>query len=111
MDARRNQVYTGVFRCENETLKTVIKQCAMSIDDLTDYLNEENEEVIFIGDGIPVFKQTIDEKLTTRHFYARQQLSRQRATTIGAIAWDMYRADYYPCFISSFFMSTFSSKY
>ena len=92
MDARRNQVYTGVFRCENDTLETVIKQCAMSIDDLTDYLNEENEEVIFIGDGIPVFKQTIDEKLTTRHFYARQQLSRQRAATIGAIAWDMYIA-------------------
>ena len=56
MDARRNQVYTGVFRCENDTLETVIKQSAMSIDDLTDYLNEENEEVIFIGDGIPVFK-------------------------------------------------------
>lgn len=92
MDARRNQVYTGVFRCENDTLETVMKQCAMSIDDLTDYLNERNEEVIFIGDGIPVFKQTIDEKLTTRHFYARQQLSRQRAATIGAIAWDMYRA-------------------
>jgi len=92
MDARRNQVYTGVFRCENDTLETVMKQCAMSIDDLTDYLNERNEEVIFIGDGIPAFKQIIDEKLTAGHFYARQQLSRQRATTIGAIAWDMYRA-------------------
>ena len=56
------------------------------------YLNERNEEVIFIGDGIPAFKQIIDEKLTAGHFYARQQLSRQRATTIGAIAWDMYRA-------------------
>lgn len=91
MDARRNQVYTGVFRCESETLETVMEQCAMSIEDLIRFLNEKKEEVIFIGDGIPAFENIIDEKIKIKHFYAKQHLGRQRAASIGAVAWEMFK--------------------
>lgn len=91
MDARRNQVYTGIYRCPEEELQIVVKPCALSIDELIDKLNELNEEVVFIGDGIPVFKEKTDETLAVKHFYAKQHQGRQRSSTIGAIAWNMYK--------------------
>ena len=39
MDARRNQVYTGIYRFENHKLVTLEDQMAVSITDLLDKLN------------------------------------------------------------------------
>ena len=61
MDARRHQVYTGIFRCKETTLEAVMPSNAMALEDLLSELNKLGEEVVFIGDGIPVFKDEIDK--------------------------------------------------
>jgi tRNA threonylcarbamoyladenosine biosynthesis protein TsaB len=63
MDARRHQVYTGIFRCKETTLEAVMPSNAMALEDLLSELNKLGEEVVFIGDGIPVFKDEIDKGL------------------------------------------------
>ena len=83
MDARRNQTYTGLYLFEKEQFNIIMPQCAVSIDELLEKINEIGKSVIFVGDGIPVFKDYIDEKISVEHFYAPALMNRQRA---GAVA-------------------------
>ncbi len=71
MDARREQVYTATFKWENDTLITVNNDRAMALDEL---LDEINENVIFLGDGVPVFKEKIAERLGDKAHFAPANL-------------------------------------
>ena len=44
MDARRHQVYTGIFRCKETTLEAVMPSNAMALEDLLSELNKLGEE-------------------------------------------------------------------
>ncbi|MBQ2100976.1 MAG: tRNA (adenosine(37)-N6)-threonylcarbamoyltransferase complex dimerization subunit type 1 TsaB, partial [Lachnospiraceae bacterium] len=63
MDARRNQVYTGIyeFTAKNE-LKSVMDQSAMDIHDLLRELERINKKVIFLGDGVAVYRGVIESE-------------------------------------------------
>lgn len=63
MDARRNQVYTGVYAFDDRTLKVLKPQMAVSVEELTEMLNEMGQEVLFLGDGVPVYQKLIDERM------------------------------------------------
>jgi len=84
MDARRNQVYTGIYRFSEGRLVTVEDQMALGIDELLEKLNELGEPVIFLGDGVPVHEEAIRKGLTIPPVFAPAHLSRQRA---GAVAY------------------------
>lgn len=83
MDARRNQTYTGIYRFEDGMLKIIHEQCAVGIDEIVNVINRIGEPVVFLGDGVPVFHNYIEENLTVRHSYAPAHMNRQRA---GAVA-------------------------
>lgn len=85
MDARRKQVYTGIYRYEDHKLATVKDQMAVGIEELLSMLNEMQEPVTFLGDGVPVFKDIIAEKLNVPYSFAPAHLSRQRAGAVGAL--------------------------
>lgn len=88
MDARRNQVYTGVYRWEANEFKVVEEQMAVGIDELIEKLNGYSEDVIFLGDGVPVFQDMIKEQLGARAVFAPAHMMRQRAGAVGARALD-----------------------
>lgn len=95
MDARRSQVYTGTYRFENGKLVTLKEQRAMSIEDLIAELNESDEIITFLGDGVAVYKDVIDEKLAAKHFYAPAHLSRQRAGAVAFLGMQLYEEGRY----------------
>lgn len=84
MDARRNQVYTGIYRFR-ESFEIVHGQDAMDIDELIGILNSMREPVIFLGDGVPVFRSRIEETLTVRALFAPAHVNRQRASAVAAL--------------------------
>lgn len=90
LDARRNQVYTGVYQFENGQLITVMEQDAMSIDELVEYLNQLGKEVIFVGDGIPVYKAFIEEHLKVKFLFAPAGFNRQRASSVATLGARLY---------------------
>ncbi len=91
MDARRNQVYTGIYEFNEENeLVTIMPQCAMAVSDLMDKLNEMGRKVTFLGDGVPVFRKTISETLNAAYAFAPAHMSRQRAGAVGALAEKYY---------------------
>lgn len=96
MDARRNQVYTGIYKNDTK-LEVKAASMAVSIDELFEILKEtgakENvERAIFLGDGVPVFREYIDEKLTMKHYFAPLNLNRQRASNIAMLGMEMMKA-------------------
>ena len=59
MDARRGQVYTGIYKFEETEMKTIKPQCIMMIDELIKELDTIKESVMFLGDGVDVHNQLI----------------------------------------------------
>lgn len=84
MDARRNQVYTGLYYVEDK-LTAVKEQCAMDMHQLIRELNDRGEKVIFLGDGVPVFQDAIQKEIKVPCAFAPAQSSRQRAASVAAL--------------------------
>lgn len=84
MDAKRNQVYTGIYRME-KGMETVKEQCAMDMHCLTEELNGLGEPVIFLGDGVPVYERIIREEMKVPFSFAPAHQSRQRAASVAAL--------------------------
>ena len=91
MDARRGQVYTGIYKFEETEMKTIKPQCIMMIDELIKELDTIKESVMFFGDGVDVHKQLIDDIMDTKHYYAPASMNRHKASTLGTIAEIYYK--------------------
>lgn len=94
MDARRNQTYTGLYEFEKKgeayEMRCVRQQCAVDIAEILFAINELGREVIFLGDGVPVFRDTIREQITVPYSFAPNTCNRQRAAVIGWLAGKLY---------------------
>lgn len=89
MDARRNQVYTGIYEFERENntyiLHAVKEQCAADINEVIATLNTLDKEVVFLGDGVAVYGQTIRENMKVPFTFAPAGNNRQRAASVAAL--------------------------
>ncbi len=86
MDARRNQVYTGLYEFDEKGMHVILEQCAVSIDEIIEEINRQNRPVVFLGDGVPVFRAVIQEKCKTVYSFAPAHLNKQRAAAVAALA-------------------------
>jgi len=91
MDARRNQVYTGIYRWTEEELQIIENQMAIGINELLAKLQTLGEKVLFLGDGVPVFRGTIQQAIGECASFARPHMLRQRAGAVAARAMEYYR--------------------
>lgn len=93
MDARRNQVYTGIYEFGGDInpegtypLITIEEQSALDINDIADKLNLLGREVCLLGDGVPVFRDVLSKLLTVPYSFAPAHMNRQSAAALGALA-------------------------
>lgn len=91
MDARRKQVYTGIYRFTDHQLKVVEDQMAVSMETVIEKLNQYGEAVTFLGDGVPVFHEFIAEKMTVPYSFAPAHVNKQRAAAVAALGEIYYR--------------------
>lgn len=85
MDARRNQVYTGIYQMQDGRLFCLKEQTAEDILEVVDRLNKLGQKVTFLGDGVPVHKAVLEEKLTVPFQIAPSHLNRQSAAAVAAL--------------------------
>ena len=83
MDARRSQVYTGIYEFQGNTLKVLEDQMAVPVEEVLEKLNQTGREVILAGDGVPAYLELIERNLKVPYLLAPAHLNRQRA---GAVA-------------------------
>jgi tRNA A37 threonylcarbamoyladenosine modification protein TsaB len=91
MDARRNQVYTGLYRFEGENFRILQEQTPMAVADLAEQLNQRGEKVVFLGDGVPVYRELLAELLKVPYQVAPAHLNRQRASAVAVLAMQYVR--------------------
>lgn len=91
MDARRNQVYTGIYRWENGAFGILHPQMAVGMEELLEQLSAYTENIIFLGDGVLVFREQICSRLGGQAFFAPAHALRQRAGAVGARAIEYMR--------------------
>lgn len=84
MDAKRRQVYTGLYRLE-KGMDVVKKQCAMDAGELAGELNALGEPVVFLGDGVPVYRELLEEQLKVPFRFAPPQMNRQRGACVASL--------------------------
>ena len=97
MDARRNQVYTGLYTFSSkagekpdsnlvEPVFQVMKmQMAVSVEELIRRLNNYARPVVFLGDGVPVYQEMLSKGLKVPYSFAPSYMNRQRAAVVGAL--------------------------
>lgn len=90
MDARRGQVYTGIYSFENNVMKTLLGSSAMAVEEVIEKLNEIDRPIVFTGDGIPVYRDIIDEKLSAEHSFAVPGMNRQRASSVAVLGAELF---------------------
>ncbi len=102
MDARRSQVYTGIYTFipekENEqqkeisyNMKTVLNQSAISVEEIAEKLNEIGKTAVLLGDGIPVYRDKLEELLKIDYVIAPAHANRQRAAALAVLGSDYFR--------------------
>ena len=89
MDARRTQVYTGIYK-NNDTFEIIKKQDIVLIKDITEELNNIGKPVLLLGDGAQVNKAYLEENLTVPYLFAPLNLNRSKAASVGALGVKMY---------------------
>ncbi len=92
MDARRDQVYTGLYEYKDGKLVVLKDQMAVGVEELGEIVRPYQRPVAFLGDGVPVFGDRLKNEILpdlTLHF-APANLNLQRAASVGALAFDYY---------------------
>ena len=92
MDARRNQVYTGIYRFEQE-FEIVEEQMAIAVQELIEKLNAYGEKVTFLGDGVPVYAKQLEEGLKVPYSFAPAHVNRQSAAAVGTLGMRYFAED------------------
>lgn len=92
MDARRNQVYTGLYEFTGFQMHVVLEQCAVGIDEIVARINAAGRAVTFLGDGVLVHTPYIKEHCSVPYAFAPAHLNKQRAASSAVLAMEYYRA-------------------
>ena len=105
MDARREQVYTGIYAFEKKEnsgsteglrepdsyiMKEILSDRPVSVTEIAQHCNELDREVIFLGDGVPVYGEKLKELMKVPYQLAPAHMNRQRAAAFGVLAFDWY---------------------
>ena len=86
MDARRKQVYHGLFRVDGDRIERLCEDKAIAIEELLSGL-PNGEEIILVGDGAELVYQSAEEPAVK---LAPPNLRYQRASSVALAAVETY---------------------
>jgi len=66
-------------------MQVVEPQCAVGIDEMIEKVNQKNHAVVFLGDGVPVFRSFIEENCRVPFSFAPAHLNKQRAAAVASL--------------------------
>lgn len=105
IDARRNQVYTGLYRVKGN-VEVVLEQQPMDIHELIEYINDYSkklaeseggpiEGVTFLGDGVAIYQDVIWDEIDVPCKMAPAIMNRQRGASIASYGELLYKEGKY----------------
>lgn len=91
MDARRSQVYTALFRMEQGRLTRLTEDQAISVEELGNLMQKEENLKIMVGDGGTLCYNELQSRVSNL-ILMPEHLRMQRASGTALVAWDRLSA-------------------
>ena len=66
-------------------MEVLKEQCAVGIDEIISIVNQFEQPVTFLGDGVPVFQEYIAENCSVPYTFAPAHVNKQRAGAVAAL--------------------------
>ncbi|MCI8363471.1 MAG: tRNA (adenosine(37)-N6)-threonylcarbamoyltransferase complex dimerization subunit type 1 TsaB [Eubacterium sp.] len=85
MDARRNQVYFGIYRITEGLPEVLLEPGAAAIEEAVACASRIREEIIYIGDGVPVFEDRIRQLSQSGLRFMEPVNCYQRGASVAAV--------------------------
>ncbi|SCG81967.1 peptidase M22 glycoprotease [Proteiniborus sp. DW1] len=86
MDARRDRVFTGIYKWTNGNLHIIKEQAALEVKELIDILKERPEKIVLVGDGTLVYRDVFSEALGEKAIFAPRSANMARASSVAELA-------------------------
>ena len=110
MDARRGQVYTALYSYKRNAAgsyetETVLADCAIAIEDIVEHINSIGRSVVFVGDGVNVFNEIINNTIKVRRDYVSSANELMHASSVALLAAERFEecrmdaGDYEPVYL------------
>ena len=84
MDALRDNIYTCLYKNENNNLTPLIKEQCLNINELVTILKEQTLPIIFVGDGVTKHKEFLQENIPNS-FFAPNHSNFPKASSVGEL--------------------------
>ena len=84
MDALRDNIYTCLYKNENNNLTPLIKEQCLNINELVTILKKQTLPIIFVGDGVAKHKEFLQENIPNS-FFAPNHSNFPKASSIGEL--------------------------
>ncbi|WP_102028729.1 tRNA (adenosine(37)-N6)-threonylcarbamoyltransferase complex dimerization subunit type 1 TsaB [Salirhabdus sp. Marseille-P4669] len=84
-DARRGQVYTGLYKSNGESLQLVWEEANLLFVDWLKQLAEQEEYILFISNDLELHKESIKEILGEKAIFAPAYLALPKASVLGIV--------------------------
>lgn len=95
MDARRNQVYTAVYETTEALPMQLAEPDVIPIEDALARAEQAGEQIVFLGDGVPVFRTQILEKIGNKCRFVTPTRRYQSAASIALLGQYLYEKEAY----------------
>jgi len=86
MDARRDRVFTGIYKWTNGNLHIIYEQTVLEVKELIEILKERPERIVFVGDGTLAYKDILSEALGDKVIFAPKSANMARAASVAELA-------------------------
>jgi tRNA threonylcarbamoyladenosine biosynthesis protein TsaB len=86
MDARNNQVYTAIYKKENNNLLKVTEYMGVAVSELVQIIKGKNQKVIINGDGVELHRDYLIKELGNMCEFPQENLMLQRASSVAYVA-------------------------
>jgi tRNA threonylcarbamoyladenosine biosynthesis protein TsaB len=88
LDARKNEIYTALYKWEKNICKKVIPETAVNPEK---FLKELREPTVFTGDGANIYRELITARLRERALFAPPSKMSPSAATVAEVALEMLK--------------------
>jgi len=86
LDARKNEVYTSLYKDQGGEITSVGQYRAITPASLADELASRTEKIMFVGDAVPAYRELWRERLSGQAIFLPDELSLPRGAHVGALA-------------------------
>ncbi|MEH7504838.1 tRNA (adenosine(37)-N6)-threonylcarbamoyltransferase complex dimerization subunit type 1 TsaB [Neobacillus drentensis] len=87
-DARRGQVYTGLYQYQNGELKPVKEDSLVMLTDWATFLKEAGKSILFVGNDLPLHQAAIETTLGSQAVFAASTEHNPRPSELAFLGKD-----------------------